>query len=302
MGIRGKVFYKMVILLLGKFGQLGWELRRTLATLGEVVAYDYPEVDFARVDDLREKAALLHPQVIINAVAYTAVDRAESQPELVHLVNAEAPGALANLAQEMLIPFIHYSTDYVFDGEKGSPYIESDVPNPLNVYGQSKLEGEEAVRQSGAAYLILRTSWVYSLRQGGFVNKVLQWSRSQTVLRMVTDQVGSPTSARLLAEVTAQLLAKADKDLFRWIFERRGLYHLAGDGAASRFEWAQEIIKHDAHPEEQILQEIQPALTAEFASPTRRPLFSALDCRKFIDTFWLRLPDWKDGLVLAMNI
>ena len=292
----------MAILLFGKSGQLGWELRRTLATLGPVVAYDYPEVDFARVDDLREKAALLHPQVIINAVAYTAVDRAESQPELTHLVNAAAPGALANLAQEMLIPFIQYSTDYVFDGEKGSPYVESDVPNPLNVYGQSKLEGEEAVRQAGGAYLILRTSWVYSLRQGGFVTKVLQWSRSQSVLRMVTDQVGSPTSARLLAEATAQLLAKGGKNLYGWVAERKGLYHLAGDGAASRYEWAQEIIKHDVHPEERILQELQPALTAEFPSPARRPLFSALDCRKFTDTFGLHLPDWRDGLALAMDV
>ncbi len=291
----------MTILLFGKLGQLGWELRRTLATLGPVVAYDYPEVDFTRLDDLREKAALLHPQVMINAAAYTAVDQAESQPELAHLVNASAPGVLANLAQELHIPFIHFSTDYVFDGEKGSPYVERDVPNPLNVYGMSKLEGEEAVRQAGGAYLILRTSWVYSLRQGGFVTKVLQWSRSQKVLRMVIDQVGSPTSARLLAEVTAQLLAKADMDRFRWIEERKGLYHLAGQGTASRYEWAQEIIKHDPHPEQQILQELQPALTAEFPSPARRPRFSALDCQEFTDTFGLYLPDWKNGLALTMD-
>jgi dTDP-4-dehydrorhamnose reductase len=292
----------MLILLLGKFGQLGWELRRTLATFGTVVAYDFPEVDFARIDDLREKVVSLHPQVIVNAVAYTAVDRAESQPELAHLVNAVAPGSLAELAQELRIPFIHYSTDYVFDGEKGSAYLEGDQPNPLNVYGRSKLAGEEAVMRAGGAYLIFRTSWVYSMRQGGFVTKVLQWSRSQSVLRMVTDQVGSPTSARLLAEVTAQLLAKADQDLFTWIGKQSGLYHLAGNGAASRYEWAEEIIKHDPHPEEQTLRELQAALTAEFPSPARRPLFSALDCRKFANTFGLSLPDWRDGLALAMDV
>jgi dTDP-4-dehydrorhamnose reductase len=291
----------MAILLFGKVGQLGWELRRTLATLGPLVAYDYPEVDFARVDDLRQIVMSLHPVVIVNAAAYTAVDRAESQPEQAQLVNAAAPGLLARLAQELHIPLIHYSTDYVFDGAKGSAYVETDRPAPLNVYGSSKLAGEEAVMQVGGAYLILRTSWVYSMRQGGFVTKVLQWSRSQTILRMVTDQIGSPTSSRLLAEITAQLLAKAGQNPYDWIAERSGLYHLAGTGAASRYEWAEEILKHDLRKEEQILRELQPAFTSEFPTPARRPLFSALDCRRFGETFGLSLPAWKEGLALTME-
>ena len=291
----------MAILLFGKMGQLGWELRRTLATLGSLVVYDYPEVDFARVDDLRQIVVSLHPQVIVNAAAFTAVDRAESQPEQAHLINAAAPGFLARLAYELHIPLIHYSTDYVFNGTKGSLYFESDRPDPLNVYGASKMAGEEAVAQAGGAYLILRTSWVYSMRQGGFVTKVLQWSRSQTILRMVTDQVGSPTSARLLAEITAQLLAKAGQNPYDWIAERRGLYHLAGSGEGSRYEWAEEILKHDLRKEEQILRELQPALTSEFPTPARRPLFSALDSHRFTDTFGLSLPSWKEGLALTME-
>jgi len=196
--------------------------------------------------------------------------------------------------------FVHFSTDYVFDGRKGADYVEDDPVNPLNVYGQSKLEGEQAILQVGGNFLVFRTSWVYSMRQGGFVTKVFQWARQQTSLRMVTDQVGSPTWARMLAELTAQTLACARGDI-SWLAERRGIYHLAGSGSASRFEWAQEILKNDPHPQEQTVQEILPAQSAEFPTPAERPLYSALDCQHFIATFGLIIPPWKKALKLCLD-
>jgi dTDP-4-dehydrorhamnose reductase len=292
----------MHILLLGKIGQLGWELQRALAPLGPLSALDYPEIDLLRLESLAPKLEALQPQVIINATAYTAVDRAESEAEIAQAINAIAPGWLAQIAAEMGAAFIHYSTDYVFDGELGRPYVETDPPNPLNIYGQSKLEGEQRVQASGDAYLIFRTSWVYSLRRDSFVTKALQWARQNTTLRLVTDQVSNPTWARMLAEATALLLAAGPKDLTAWVRERRGLYHLAGDGYASRKEWAEAVLALDPNPQEQIVTEILPALTTEFPTPARRPLFSALDCTRFSQVFGLRLPDWRQALKLAMEV
>lgn len=291
----------MRILLLGKFGQLGWELHRTLAPLGEIVALDYPEIDLTQGDNIRQLVRDTHPKVIVNATAYTAVDRAESEPETAQAVNTQAPGLLAEQAVTVGAALIHYSTDYVFDGTKGSDYIETDIPNPLGVYGQSKLNGERVIEQVGGAYLILRTSWVYSLRRPSFVTKVLDWSRQQTTLRVVSDQVSNPTWARMLAEITALLLSKGAPDIVGFLEERRGIYHLAGSGHASRFEWAQSILKHDPQPDEQILKEILPAKSFEFPTPARRPYFSALNCDRFSDTFGLRLPDWEDALCMAMS-
>jgi dTDP-4-dehydrorhamnose reductase len=213
------------ILLIGKNGQLGWELHRTLATLGELTAVDYPEIDLECPESGRDLIRQIHPQVIVNAAAYTAVDQAETEQERAWKINALAPGMLAEEARKLNALFIHYSTDYVFDGTKGAPYVEEDAPNPLNFYGRSKLEGERLVQEAEGVSLILRTSWVYSLRQqGGFVGKVLQWSRQQETLRMVDDQIGNPTWARMLAEITSQVLARGEK----YIHERTGLYHLCG--------------------------------------------------------------------------
>lgn len=291
----------MRILLFGKIGQLGWELQRTLAPLGDVTALDYPEINFAEIESLRQVIQSTRPNVIVNAAAYTAVDKAESEPEIAMAINAAAPGVLAEEALQLKAALIHFSTDYVFDGTKGTPYEESDLPNPLNVYGQSKLEGERAVRQVGGAYLVLRTSWVYSTRQGGFVNKVLQWARQQPVLRVVEDQTGNPTWCRMLAEVTAHMLAVGGKDPAEWLQDKSGLYHLAGSGYASRLDWARAIIALAPDREEQIVEEVQPALTAEFPTPAQRPLFSALNCDRFTQTFGLRLPDWQAALKLALE-
>ncbi len=289
------------ILVLGNTGQLGWELQRTLAPLGEVIGCDYPTIDLSQSTLIRQVIQQTQPQIIVNATAYTAVDRAESEPELALAINGIAPGLLAESAAALGASLIHYSTDYVFDGFKSSPYIETDVPHPLGIYGSSKLAGEKAIAQIGGAYLILRTSWVYSTRRPSFVTKVLEWSRQQPLLRMVTDQVANPTSARMLAEITALLLAKAAPDTTRWIAERAGIYHLAGSGIASRMEWAQAILELDPHPAEQVTGLIEPALTSDFPTPAQRPLYSALNCELFEQTFGLRLPDWRAALKLAMD-
>jgi len=288
------------ILLLGKVGQLGWELQRTLAPLGEITAYDYPEIDFSRPLTLSQVVQKVAPQVVINAVAYTAVDKAETQEELARSINATATGELAQAARHARAAFLHVSTDYVFDGQKGSPYTEEDAPHPLSVYGQTKLEGEQAALQAGGASVVLRTAWVYSTRRDSFVTKVLQWSRSQPTLKLVEDQVSNPTWARMLAETIALLLAQAQGDPYAYLSDRSGLFHLAGDGFASRLEWAQEILRLDANPEQQIARELIPALTSEFPTPAVRPLFSALNCDHFTQTFGLRLPPWRQTLQLAM--
>ena len=288
------------ILLLGKNGQLGWELSRSLACLGTVEALDFPDVDFTHPEDLAVLVADRKPELVVNAVAYTAVDKAESEKPIARLINAVTPGVLAEAARRTGAGFIHYSTDYVFDGNKGSAYLENDPVCPLSFYGLTKVDGEQAVQQAGGAYWTFRTSMVFSTRRDSFISKVLEWSRKQETLRLVTDQVGSPTWARMLAEATALALARRLPDIPTWIDETHGLYHLAGDGPASRYEWGREILALDPKPEEQVVKQLLPALTAEFPTPATRPLYSALDCSRFVNTFGFRLPPWQAALKLAM--
>jgi dTDP-4-dehydrorhamnose reductase len=204
---------------------------------------------------------------------------------------------LADEARRLNAIFLHYSTDYVFDGQKGTTYNETDTPNPVNHYGRSKLEGERFIQSIGGDYIILRTSWVYSLLQkGGFVSKVLQWSRQQEKLQIVDDQIANPTWCRLLAEITSHLIASDNEN----IREHPGIYHLAGGGFTSRFEWAQAVLELDPRRSEQAIREILPAKTTDFPTPATRPLFSALNCELFTATFHLKLPPWKDSLKLAM--
>jgi dTDP-4-dehydrorhamnose reductase len=289
------------ILLLGKNGQLGWEFQRTLATLGEVAAYDWPEIDFAQPEALRALIRQLKPQIIVNAAAYTAVDRAESEPEKCAAINALAPALLAEEARASRAALLHFSTDYVYDGQKGSAYREEDVPHPLNTYGQTKLAGDQAIQQTGGAYWIFRTSWVYSLRRDSFVTKVLEWARRQKTLRIVHDQTGGPTWCRLLAEVSTQALAQGRQDHAGWVAQTAGIYHLAGSGWASRLEWARMILELDPHKEGQAVTELLPAETSEFPTPAVRPLAAAMDCSRFEETFGLRLPRWQTALRLLME-
>jgi dTDP-4-dehydrorhamnose reductase len=289
------------ILQIGTKGQVGWELLRTCSPLGELIGLDYPTVDLSVSAGLRELIRNTKPDIIINAAAYTNVDKAEIEPEAARAINAIGPGVLAEEAKKINAVLVHYSTDYVFDGTKGSPYIETDITNPLNIYGQTKLEGEQAIQSVGGAYLILRTSWVYSMRQGGFVSKVLQWSRQQEVLRVVDDQISGPTWARMLAEATALVLAKGRDDQAGYISEKAGLYHLAGSGACSRYEWAQAILELDPKKSEQKVRQLLPAKSSQFPTPAERPLVSVLDCREFAQVFGLQLPRWQKGLQLTME-
>jgi dTDP-4-dehydrorhamnose reductase len=292
----------MNILLFGKHGQLGWELHRSLQSLGEVFAFDYPEVDFTVRSSLRNLVEDCRPQIVINAAAYTDVDKAESEAERAKLINSETPALLAEVCRDLGAAFIHYSTDYVFDGQKGAPYTESDIPHPLNVYGQTKLEGDKAVLDLGRTNLVFRTAWVYSMHKESFVTKVLRWGHSQSEMRIVEDQVSNPTWARALAEITAQILAKAGPDPISWLSERCGLYHLAGWGFATRLDWAKAVLHNDPNRAQQIVQKMLPARSEEFHPAAIRPLFSALDCRKFEQAFSLRLPNWELALNLAMQI
>jgi dTDP-4-dehydrorhamnose reductase len=289
------------ILILGKTGQLGWELNRTAACLGEVLSYDYPHVDFTQPGQLQALVLETKPKLIFNAVAYTAVDRAELEQDVARIVNATAVGVLAEAARKIRAGFVHYSTDFVFDGKKGTAYCEDDVPHPLNVYGQTKLEGEQAVEAVGGTYLTLRTSWVYSTRRDSFVTKVLEWARRNETVKVVSDQVGSPTWARLLAEISTYAVVMGGNDPLGWMQERKGLYHLGGDGSASRYDWAQAILANDPKPDEQKIKRLEPSLTSEFPAPAVRPAMTPLNCDKFESVFGLRLPDWRDCLRLAMS-
>jgi len=280
------------ILLFGKNGQLGWELNRTLPTLGELVVVDYPDVDFNQPQTLPEIVRTARPDVIINAVAYTNVDKAESEPEIARRVNADSVGEIARTARELGSLLVHISTDYVFDGTKGSPYVETDLPNPLGVYAGSKLAAEQAIQQAGCAQIILRTAWLFSRRGDNFLLKVLKWARSYPVLRLANDQIGNPTAAHLLGRAITDLLTQPPQTLA----EAGGIYHLAGQGYASRYELGLEILRQDPHPEEQTVQSTLPAAAADFPARAPRPLNTALDCEKIQSVFGLELPPWVEGV------
>ncbi len=288
------------ILLLGNTGQVGWELHRSLLTLGELVALDYPEIDMADTDSIRNVVREHQPNLIVNATAYTDVDKAESEPELAMAINGTGPGILAEEAQRLNGALIHYSTDYVFDGTKGEPYTEEDEPNPINIYGETKLAGEKAVQEIGGAYLIFRTSWVYSLRRSCFVTKVLQWAREQETLHIVDDQISSPTWSRTLAEATAQIIAQGRGKPVEHIQENKGLYHLAGGGSCSRYEWALAILQADQHKEKQIERNVFPTTSEDFITPAKRPEKTALFCSNIKEAFFICPTNWKTILSSAL--
>jgi dTDP-4-dehydrorhamnose reductase len=290
----------MKILLLGNTGQLGWELNRTLLPLGELVALDYPQINMANSENIRSVVREHKPALIINATAYTDVDKAETEIDLAASINATGPGVLAEEAKGLNAALIHYSTDYVFDGTKGEPYTEEDQPNPLSVYRETKLLGEQAVQSVGGAILIFRTSWVYSLRRPCFVTKVLQWARQHETLRIVDDQISSPTWARTLAEATAQIVAQSKGEVAGYTQQNSGLYHLTDSGFCSRYEWAIAILEMDPKKNEQVVKQILPAKSDEFPTPAIRPTLSNIACGKFENQFHLKMPDWKTSLIKAM--
>jgi dTDP-4-dehydrorhamnose reductase len=286
------------ILLLGKNGQVGWELRRTLAPLGRVVAVDYPEVDFADAAALTRLVADLKPALVVNAAAYTAVDRAESEPDRAHQINAVAPGVLAEAACRADAWFIHFSTDYVFDGAKRTPYVETDAPNPLGVYGRSKLAGDQAVQASGARHLIFRLCWVYGARGQNFMLTIQRLARERELLRVVNDQFGTPTWSRAIAEAVSPISHRVLNDAA--MVGAGGVYHLACAGATSWHGFASRIV--ELMPEAQRkAREVQGIPTSEYPTSTRRPASSVLDCSRLQRTFGIQLPDWEDALRLVVE-
>lgn len=289
-----------VILLTGADGQVGWELRRTLATLGEVVACRRQELDLADVDDIRRLIDNVKPQVIVNAAAYTAVDQAEQEPEVAMAVNGTAPGVIAEEACRLKAAVVHFSTDFVFDGGSSRPYREDDTAAPLSVYGRTKLAGEQALHQAGAASLTLRTGWVYGARGRNFLLTVQRLAREQDVLRIVDDQIGTPTWCRLLAEATAQILSACAGRFFEHLLERSGVYHLSCAGEASWCAFARRILELPASGNSAPVQ-VEAIETRDYPTPATRPAYSVLDNAKVSATFGIHLPDWQEGLRLALE-
>lgn len=285
----------MNILLLGASGQVGYELQRSLQGLGEIAAPPRAQLDLADLDRLADAVRALKPALIVNAAAYTAVEQAELEPDLAFRINAEAPAVLAREARALGAAMVHYSTDYVFDGAKNSPYTEDDAPAPLNVYGRSKLSGENAVVESGISHLILRTSWVYGMRGNNFLLAMLKRAREQGKLRVVADQFGAPTWCRTIAEITAHLLADANVAGNEWWRCHSGIYHLACAGQTSWHGFAEAIMAAA-----NIDCRVEAIATADYPSRAKRPRNSVLDCGKLASIFG-ELPDWQEALKLCMS-
>ena len=289
----------MKILLLGANGQLGWELQRSLAPLGELIALGregtgaYP-ADLADPERLTALVEHLAPDVIVNAAAHTAVDKAESEPELARAINATAPGVLARAAAARGAWLLHYSTDYVFDGSGQQPRSEDAATGPLGVYGQTKLEGEDAIRASGCRHLILRTSWVYAARGGNFAKTMLRLAQERERLTVIDDQIGAPTGADLLADLSAHALRGALADP-----AKGGTYHAVAAGETSWHGYARFVIDtaRELRPDLPLkVQTIDPVPTSAFPTPARRPHNSRLSTKKLQDAFGLHLPHWQTGV------
>jgi dTDP-4-dehydrorhamnose reductase len=285
----------MKLLLLGADGQVGWELRRSLATLGEVVAAGRAEgADLAHPEAVAALAERIAPDVIVNAAAYTAVDRAEQEPALAQAVNGDAPGALARSAARLGAWLVHYSTDYVFDGSGTTPRAESSPPAPLNAYGRSKLAGEEQIRASQCRHLILRTSWVYAARGGNFARTMLRLAGERDELKVVDDQIGAPTGADLLADLVARMLPVAAARP-----ELSGTYHACASGEASWCAYARHVIgwaRDRGLPLRTTPESVRPIPSSAYPVPAQRPLNSRLDTAKLRQAFGLVLPPWQQGV------
>ena len=295
----------MTILLLGKDGQLGWQLQRSLAPHGQVVACGRAECDLSDLERIRSVVREIQPSVIVNATAYTAVDKAEAEPALAYRVNAEAPGVMAEEAAALGALLVHYSTDYVYDGNKSGPYLETDPTSPQSVYGQSKLAGEDAIRAVGGKSLIFRTSWVFGARGGNFVKTILRLGREREQLSVVDDQIGSPTPAAMIATVSGVVLAMLRCGQLLEKGENR-LYHLAAARPVSWCEFARTIIDLAERTPGFDLRlksaAIQAIATAQYPTPARRPANSRLDCRRLEADFGLQMPDWQPYLERMLQL
>ena len=288
------------ILLTGANGQVGWELQRTLAPLGDVTACTHRELDLSDLARLRDRVRELRPELIVNAAAYTAVDKAESEEAVANIINADAPRILAEEADRLGSWFVHYSTDYVFDGTKSGPYVEDDQPNPLGAYGRTKLAGERSIAAIGGRYLIFRTSWVYANRGSNFLRTMLRLGAERDELRVVSDQIGAPTWARLIAEATALALMSLSSEEGDASTRKNlaGVYHMTCAGAGSWYEFAQSIFEKSSAPK---VPRLFPITSAEYPTLAKRPRNSSMSNEKLKRTFGIELPSWRAALLLAID-
>lgn len=306
------------ILLIGATGQVGWELQCTLAPLGDVIAVSRNScplaLDLADPDSIRTAIQEVQPNLIVNAAAYTAVDKAEEEPKLAMAVNGIAPGVLAEEAKRVRAVIVHYSTDYVFDGTKEGPYTEEDEPNPLNVYGKTKLAGERAIQAVGGTFVIFRASWVYGARGNNFLLTILRLAKERDKLRVVDDQIGTPTWSRMVAEATGQILLRLISPAFPKGEESIGdsvntnkkpitgisrIYHLTAGGNTSWYGFAKKIIDYAIGPEHR--PSVEPIPTKAYPLPALRPANSRLSCEAIAQAFKIQLPDWDVGLRLCLG-
>lgn len=285
----------MKILLTGSTGQVGYELARSLQGIGEVVAVDRAQMDLSDLDQVRDVIRRVRPGLIVNPAAHTAVDKAESEPQLAFRINAEAPGLMAMEARALGAAMVHYSTDYVFDGTKPAPRVEGDATGPLNVYGASKLAGEQAIAAAGIPHLIFRTSWVYGMRGKNFLLTMLKLGRERDEMRVVADQFGAPTWSRTIAETTALVLAQANAGGAEWWRQHSGIYHLSSQGQTSWYEFTRAIFE-----EARIDCRVVPITSAEYPVPARRPEYSVLSSERLTGRF-CRLPEWREALRLCLQ-
>jgi len=289
------------ILIFGRIGQVGWELRHKLACLGQVTAIEYPEIDFSKPDSICAAVRATKPAVILNAAAYTAVDKAESDPELATAINATAPGVIAEEAKLMGSILVHYSTDYVFDGTKHDPYVETDAPNPINVYGRTKLAGDQAIQSVGGDYLILRTSWVYGARGSNFLLTMLRLAQERPELRIVDDQIGAPTSSECIAQATANILAQLLAPSGRGIDGCSGIYNLTSTGETTWFGFAMALLTKSSGTFGFTVPNLIPIKTSDIPRPAKRPANSRLSCQHLEQTFGVTLPRWEHALSLVLD-
>ena len=283
----------MKILLFGKEGQVGWELQRSLSLQGQLRAVDLQEVDLEDFDGIRHCVSQYQPDIVVNAAAYTAVDKAESEPTKAYTVNAEAVGVMTEEVRKLNAWLVHFSTDYIFDGEKASPYEEDDPVCPLSVYGKSKLKGEQLIRGSHAKHLIFRTSWVYAARGHNFAKTILRLAREKDELKIIDDQYGAPTSAELIADVVAMVLSQICRATDKGEFA--GIYHLVASGETSWYGFAQYVLEQAQAMGVELktrAEEVQSIPTSAYPLPARRPRNSRLNTSKLCKTFNINLPDW----------
>jgi dTDP-4-dehydrorhamnose reductase len=306
---------KLKILLTGKNGQLGRELISSLKPLGEVIALGHAQLDLTKPEQIRQTIREIQPQLIVNAAAYTAVDQAESEEAIAHAVNADAPGIMADEAKKTGAALIHYSTDYVFDGTKTTPYLENDVTNPISAYGRTKLAGEQFIQDSGAAHLIFRTAWVYGREGKNFLRTILRLATQKEELKIVSDQIGAPTSGRDIARATAEVLSRvyARGKKASAISNLSGIYHMTAAGQTNWYEFAKAILEGAAESHQDswvaeatnqkpiITRSVLPIATAQYPTPAKRPAYSVLSNQRLTRVFGIELMDWRTQLRVCLE-